>query len=508
MLRGNNAHVTTFVEFTGDPEEVEQVSGNWAFPVQFFNHAGCPAFGCTFKNDDFATRLVNREQTATQAFYYVNHFHDHAVAAPIGFDEASRNFEHVNAGGAGLGGDAINVKTDHSLPDGQWVHAGDGSVPEMRLGKTNPAFGFPWDVRISDSAAIVYHEYAHGLTGRLVGDGTGCCTGVWGNALAEGWSDWYGMDLLAAQGAVVDAAAPGEVRFDAYFNAGGRTEGLDCPVGSTAAACPGAGTAGAGGYTFGDFTLINPAFPFEEHANGEIWAQTLWDLRTRLGGRTARCVVTGGLRLGPASPGFLSARDAILDHALVVGVSQAAIWEVFAARGMGPDASDLTIPPSEDFDVPDNFPAPPAPSGSCGSDPSPPGGPSPRAPPGGGGTVPQAPTPAQIAAALGADLKTVARSVKRLGIRGLLRRRGFTARRLDALVAGRFAVQLTGSRRIIAKGQRAVASAGSYGLTAKLTVKGRKLLRRSRRLKVTLTVRFTPTAGATMKRSTTARLKR
>jgi hypothetical protein len=504
-LQGNNAHATTFVEFTGDPVEVAQVNGNWAFPVLFFNQAECPAFGCTFDSDQFTTRLANREQTATQAFYYVNHFHDWALAPPIGFDEASRNYEHVNASGEGSGADAISVLTNHSVPDGQWVGSADGSPPEMRLGRAKQSFGYPYDVRLSDSAAIVYHEYGHGLTARLVGPGTGCCPGVVGEALAEGWSDWYAMDLLVEEGDVVDGAASGDVIWDAYFNAGGRTEPLDCAVGASAALCPGEGTAGSGGYTFGDFGAIRA---LEEHANGEIWAQTLWDLRQKLGGRLARCVVTGGLRLSPQSPDFLTARDAILAHALVVGVSQAKVWEAFAGRGMGPDA-EATNPPTDDFNVPDDLPPAPAPTGSCGGGGSgnpPPSGPPPSGPlpPSGGGGV----TNAQIAAALDADFPAIAKSVKRLRLRKLARRRGFTVKGLDALTAGRFTVQLSAKKLVIAKGTRAVAGKGRYALTVKLTKKGRKRLRGARRIKVTLTVRFAPAAGTPVARSTKAKLKR
>jgi extracellular elastinolytic metalloproteinase len=267
---------------------------------------------------------------------------------------------------------------------------------------------------MSDSAAVVYHEYGHGLTGRLVGGGSGCCAGVVGNALAEGWSDWYAMDLLVADGHVADGAGPGDVRFDAYFNAAGRTEALDCAVGDSPAICPGEGTAGPGGYTFGDRGLIRG---LEEHANGEIWAQTLWDLRGKLGAYPARCIITGGLRLFGGSPSFLDARDAILEHAVVVGVPQSAVWEVFAGRGMGPDADELTSPLTEDFDVPDDLPPPPAATGSCGGG----GGttdPPPSGPPRGGVSEPAGPTGAAIAAALDADFRAIAKRVKKLRLRG------------------------------------------------------------------------------------------
>ncbi len=38
--------------------------------------------------------------------------------------------------------------------------------------------------------------------------------------------------------------------------------------------------AGPGGYTYGDFAKVLGGA--EEHADGEIWAQTLWELRQRL----------------------------------------------------------------------------------------------------------------------------------------------------------------------------------------------------------------------------------
>ncbi len=71
---------------------------------------------------------------------------------------------------------------------------------------------------------------------------------------------------------------------------------------------PGSGLAGSGGYTYGDFARILGGA--EVHADGEIWVETLWDLRNSLiagHGRTegitrARALVTDGLRLAPAQP--------------------------------------------------------------------------------------------------------------------------------------------------------------------------------------------------------------
>ena len=86
----------------------------------------------------------------------------------------------------------------------------------------------------------------------------------------------------------------------------------------------------------------------EVHADGEIWVETLWDLRTRLiadhGAGTAidraRALITDGLRLAPANPTFLDMRNAILQADLNRSFGDRdRIWAVFAARGMGYRAS-------------------------------------------------------------------------------------------------------------------------------------------------------------------------
>ena len=109
----------------------------------------------------------------------------------------------------------------------------------------------------------------------------------------------------------------------------------------------------------------------EVHDDGEIWAQTLWDLRDELGIEDARALVSGGIRLAPSSPGFLDMRDAILQSARAQELATAPIWEVFAGRGMGFGAADgggsNATEASNDFTVPD----PLMHAGSSFSDPAP-----------------------------------------------------------------------------------------------------------------------------------------
>src|SRR6476620_8136312 len=95
------------------------------------------------------------------------------------------------------------------------------------------------------------------------------------------------MDFLVDQGQFVDTQSDGDLRVGEYVGAGEdliRTQPMDCPVGSTSPKCHGTSGAGPGGYTYGDFgKIIGQA---EVHADGEIWGETLWDLRSALGTTT------------------------------------------------------------------------------------------------------------------------------------------------------------------------------------------------------------------------------
>ena len=144
-----------------------------------------------------------------------------------------------------------------------------------------------------------------------------------------------------------------------------RTQAIDCLVGANDPACPNAGgSAGPGGYTYGDFAKIRGGA--EVHDDGEIWAQTLWDLRRRLlldygsseGLERVRRLVTNGLRLAPPNPTFLDMRNAILlanEQAGTDGVPAGVVWSVFAQRGMGYAASTVDtddVHPLQDFSGP------------------------------------------------------------------------------------------------------------------------------------------------------------
>ena len=142
------------------------------------------------------------------------------------------------------------------------------------------------DINGGDDSGVVWHEYTHGLSNRLVvnADGAGALSTQHAGAMGEAWSDWYASDFQVADGIKDDTlGTPGEIDVGAYSDLDPhalRTQALDCPVNAVTASCPGGAATGIGGYTLGDFG--NVIGTPEVHADGEIWSETLWDLRQAL----------------------------------------------------------------------------------------------------------------------------------------------------------------------------------------------------------------------------------
>ena len=113
-----------------------------------------------------------------------------------------------------------------------------------------------------DEADVVYHEYTHGLSNRLVVDAHGDSTlgGIQAGSMGEAWSDWYAMDYLVSQGLFRDtgrrrrpAGRQVRRRRPATSSAPSRWTARSARPAPT---CPGTPGAGAGGYTYGDFGKV------------------------------------------------------------------------------------------------------------------------------------------------------------------------------------------------------------------------------------------------------------
>jgi extracellular elastinolytic metalloproteinase len=372
-LDGPIAHVysdTDDNDMVDDGEEITPATdGTFSFPFKPFTGDNCGTpLPCSWDQKTPNSWQTNRKQNAAQVYYFLGKYHDHLQAAPIGFTRAAGNFD-------GRDGDALQAQTDDGaamkdgLPDDRHLNNAnmttppDGYAPTMQMYLTGPQDGHTtlqgnW----GDDASTVYHEYTHGLSNRLVVDADGVSTlvGQQGWAMGEGWSDWYALDFLSDQGLLKDSPlTDGEVTLDPPHwtdDQPSRTQPVDCPVGSASPKCPGTKTAGAGGYTYGDYGKIFDRGP-EPHADGEIWGETLWDLRAELGSRLTESLVTRAMELSPADPSFLDQRNAILQADTVTngGLAHDRIWKVFAHRGMGYFAAALTTDdtkPDEDFSPP------------------------------------------------------------------------------------------------------------------------------------------------------------
>ncbi|HYP52104.1 MAG TPA: M36 family metallopeptidase, partial [Pyrinomonadaceae bacterium] len=262
----------------------------------------------------FSTTVDPRTQQAavvTNLFYFNNVIHDYSYT--LGFTESARNFQTNNYGRGGTGNDSVRAEAQ----DGSGTHNAnfatppDGSRPRMQqylFTAANP------DRDSSMDGDVVFHEYGHGISNRLIGNGSTALSGTQSGAMGEGWSDYWAI-TMNGDGAVGEysTANPNGIRRAAY------TVPANTVHDSYADVC-------AGGC--------------QVHRDGEVWAATLWDLRTQLGASITDRIVLNGMKFTPTRPSFLNARDGILqaDQNLNGGANRCAIWTVFARHGMGVSA--------------------------------------------------------------------------------------------------------------------------------------------------------------------------
>jgi hypothetical protein len=307
-----------------------------------------------------------------QGFYFDSRFHNYLMHKPIGFTPQAGNFE-ADGDDPVLFNALDGANSDHGLPDGNHIDNANMNTPPDGIPPTMQMYLFHFPGTTDDvepflpsSSAfdpnVILHEYTHGLSNRLVVDASGNSTlnSVQAGAMGEAWSDYYAEDYLVTKGLRKDTAKPGQLFLGDYMEPLRtqllRTEPIDCPVGTDSPKCVPLNPAlPNGGYTYGDLSAVIGAA--EVHASGEIWGQTLWDLRTKLGHTVADSLVTRAMSLAPDDPSFLDMRNAILQADLAVygGAHRTALWRVFANRGMGFNAGTLDGTdafPAEDFSMP------------------------------------------------------------------------------------------------------------------------------------------------------------
>jgi hypothetical protein len=284
------------------------------------------------------TPSPNQQFNTTNLFYWNNLMHD--LSYLYGFNEAARNFQNNNQGRGGAGADYVLAESQ----DGSGTNNANFSTPAD--GGRGRMQMYLWTAPTPDrdgdvDNGIVAHEYTHGISTRLTGNGLTCLNNA--EQMGEGWSDYFGL-MITHDWA---NALPG----DGFSKPRGiATYALNQP------------TTGAGlrQYRYTSNMTVNPltygnlATVAVPHGVGTIWCTVIWDMTWELiqtqginpnifniagggGNAIALKLVMEGMRLQPCSPGFIDGRNAILKaDTLFFGAQfSCAIIKAFARRGMG-----------------------------------------------------------------------------------------------------------------------------------------------------------------------------
>ncbi len=199
---------------------------------------------------------------------------------------------------------------------------------------------------------IVSHEYGHGLSTRLTGTSVTCLSSSADKEqMGEGWSDF--LALMLTMKATDDASISRGIGTYA-------TEEPTTGVGIRPAKY--SPDFNVNNYTYGDtngmeYTNSSGALVPDVHSIGFVWASILWDLHWKYvekygfnnditadansGSSRVFQAVVDGLKLQGCYPTFIMGRNAIIaaDQASTGGSNKCLIWNAFAKRGVGVNAS-------------------------------------------------------------------------------------------------------------------------------------------------------------------------
>lgn len=291
LIRGNN--VSAYLDRdnngqpdTGDSEDV--TNGDFLAMYSDFDEP------TTSENQDFAVQNL---------FYLNNIIHDDLY--DHGFNEGARNFQEDNFEKGGLGSDSVNAEAQDggSTNNANFATPGDGANPRMQMyiwTFTNPSRDSGLD---SD---IVWHEYGHGLTWRMIGNMSGAISGAIGEGMSDVLAILHNNDDVVGEYSIDRAVG---IRSAPYTN---------YPR------------------TIGDFTGTSV------HFDGEIYAATMWragELYRASGLNNENLLDTAidGMNFTPSAPTYLDMRDGIL-AAAPNSREGCMIWQAFADYGMGEGA--------------------------------------------------------------------------------------------------------------------------------------------------------------------------
>ncbi|WP_257348514.1 M36 family metallopeptidase [Pseudalkalibacillus decolorationis] len=343
LVPGTNLGVTTF----GNNANTYANWSNFLVPADQAVRPVAPdgEFSFLFKNSWQETQgqttppsyAEDVNSAATNLFYHHNLFHDYYYN--LGWTEAAGNLQLSNFGKGGLGGDAIlGLVQAGAVSGGAPTYTGRDNAYMLTLPDGIPAWSgmFLWEPipgafegQYADGdfdAGIIYHEYSHALTTRMVAGGEALGSHQSGS-MGEGWGDFYGMHYLIKNGLQEKPVVGGYVTGN--FESGIRSYALD-----------------EAPYNYGDigYDVGGP----EVHSDGDIWAAILWHMREGLierygkekGESIAEHLVIDAMPISVPNPSMEDMRTAIIaaDFERYDGKHYDALWTAFAQRGLGANA--------------------------------------------------------------------------------------------------------------------------------------------------------------------------
>lgn len=270
------------------------------------------------------TDADNQEASVQNLFYWNNFIHDDLYHH--GFVEGTSNFQEDNFGKGGLGGDSVEAQAQDggSTNNANFATPSDGFNPRMQMyiwTRSNP---------FRDSAIdtdIVWHEYGHGLTWRMIGSMSGFVSGAIGEGMSDVLAILHNNDDRVGEYSDND---PFGIRSEPYTNYG---------------------------RTIGDFTGQSV------HFDGEIYAATIWrlsELSNAIGvdNEALLDILVDAMNYTPAGPTYLDMRNGILTAIGEDSDYLCMAWQAFSDFGMGEsavfDISSGQVQITENFALPSN----------------------------------------------------------------------------------------------------------------------------------------------------------
>jgi extracellular elastinolytic metalloproteinase len=289
------------------------------------------------------------DQQVANVFYYCNFMHDFFFL--LGFDEKAGNFQQINFSGDGRGGDPVVARAHPGAvaQTANMIPLADGVSANMNMGLLVKS-----GRHTALDADVVFHEYTHGVSTRLVGGKLDAqsLAAPQSKAMGEGWSDYF---ALAVQN--FSSETERVVIGDWLFNKpnGMRLAPYDENFPKD----------------FSHLPSLDGA-----HKRGAVWCATLMQMTRNLiatlgdrsrGYRISWRMVVDGMKLTPSQPSFLDGRNAILTALDALGgdpltdaelaACRAATWKAFARFGMGAGAA---CPSAQLLDIVANYTVLPA----------------------------------------------------------------------------------------------------------------------------------------------------